>query len=93
MTLQPLPKVEIRHPHVCVDPSVLAGSPHVAGSRVLVRRLWMWHRSGASVEVLVKRYPAIGIAKVLDALSFAYDNTALIEADLAREADLAKTRG
>lgn len=33
----------------------------------------------------MKRYPALGPAKVLDALSFAYDHQALIEADLARE--------
>ena len=38
-----------------------------------------------SVETLLKRYPALGAARVLDALSFAYDNEDLIAADLARE--------
>ncbi len=33
----------------------------------------------------MKRYPQLAPAKVLDALSFAYDNEALVEADLARE--------
>lgn len=33
----------------------------------------------------MRRYPQLGPAKVLDALSFAYDNEALVEADLARE--------
>ncbi len=50
-----------------------------------VRRLWSWHRRGVSVETLLKRYPALGPARVLDALAFAYDNTDLIEADLSRE--------
>ena len=41
--------------------------------------------TGYDVETLLKRYPALGPAKVLDALAFAYDNTELIEADLSRE--------
>jgi uncharacterized protein (DUF433 family) len=68
-----------------VRDDVLAGSPCVRGSRVPVRRLWSWHRRGVSVETLLKRYPALGPARVLDALAFAYDNTDLIEADLSRE--------
>lgn len=64
---------------------LLGGSPVVKGTRVPVRRLWAWHRKGVSVETLVKRYPALGWAKVLGALAFAYDNEALVEADLDRE--------
>lgn len=41
-----------------------------------------------SVETLVKRYPTLGWAKILDALCFAYDNEDLVEADLDRERDL-----
>src|SRR5262249_60937053 len=80
-----VPRIRVPHPHVRVDPAVLAGSPHVNGSRVPVRRLWTWHRGGASVETLVKRYPNLGPARILDALSFAYDNQDLIEADIERE--------
>ena len=53
-----------------------------------VRRLWLWYRGGASVETLVKRYPQLGPARVLDALAFAYDNQELMQADLAREQSL-----
>lgn len=89
----PLPRVLVPHPHVRCDVKVLAGSPHVLGSRVPVRRLWMWHRGGASVETLLKRYPNLGAARILDALAFAYDNQELIEADLAREQALLVKRG
>lgn len=58
------------------------------GSRVPVRRLWSWHRRGVTVETLLKRYPALGPSRVLDALAFAYDNPEIVEADLAREASL-----
>jgi hypothetical protein len=52
---------------------------------VPVRRLWAWHQAGVPVDKLMKRYPSLGPAKVLDALAFAYDNRAVVEADLARE--------
>lgn len=88
-----LPRVLVPHPHVRCDSLVLAGSPHVAGSRVPVRRLWMWYRNGAAVETLVKRYPNLGPARVLDALAFAYDNLDLIEADITREQSMFDERG
>jgi uncharacterized protein (DUF433 family) len=80
-----LPAARVAHPHVEIRADLLAGSPCVRGSRVPVRRLWSWHRRGVTVETLLKRYPSLGPARVLDALAFAYDNTELIEADLARE--------
>lgn len=80
-----LPIVLVPHPHVRVDRKVLGGSPYVAGSRVPVRRLWAFYRNGASVEVLVKRYPRLGPGKIFDALAFAFDNPEVIERDLERE--------
>lgn len=83
--LPPLPRVLVPHPHVRCDSRLLGGSPHVEGSRVPVRRLWAWHRAGAKIDTLLKRYPRLGPARVLDALSFAYDNREVVEADLAHE--------
>jgi uncharacterized protein (DUF433 family) len=83
-----LPIVLIPHPHVRVDSNVLGGSPHVAGSRVPIRRLWGFYRSGANVDTLIRRYPQLGPAKVFDALAFAWDNPEVMEADMARESKL-----
>lgn len=83
--LPPLPRVLVPHPHVRCDSRLLGGSPHVDSSRVPVRRLWAWHRAGVSIDTLLKRYPRLGPARVLDALAFAYDNREVVEADLARE--------
>ena len=77
-----LPNLKIPHPHVLLDPD---GSPTVEGSRVPVRRLFSWHRQGTTVETLLRRYPQLGPARILDALAFAYDNLELITADLIRE--------
>lgn len=92
-SLLTLPIVLVPHPHVRVDPNVLAGSPHVVGSRVPVRRLWAFYRGGASVETLLKRYPQLGPAKVFDALAFAFDNPEVVEADIAREEALLQASG
>jgi uncharacterized protein (DUF433 family) len=78
---------------VRVDPNVLGGSPYVVGSRVPVRRLWAFFRNGTSVERILKRYPQLGAAKVLDALAFALDNEEVLSADLAREEALLANSG
>jgi uncharacterized protein (DUF433 family) len=82
-----LPIVLMPHPHVRVDKKVLGGSPYVAGSRVPVRRLFAFYRSGATVEKILKRYPQLSPAKVFDALAFALDNPEVMEADMEREAE------
>jgi uncharacterized protein (DUF433 family) len=87
-----LPVILTPHPHVRVDKNVLGGSPYVVGSRVPVRRLWAFFRSGTSVERILKRYPQLGPAKVFDALAFALDNQEVVDADLAREESLLATR-
>jgi uncharacterized protein (DUF433 family) len=83
-----LPIVLVPHPHVRQDPNVLGGSPYVVGSRVPVRRLYGFFQRGTSVERILKRYPQLGAAKVLDALAFALDNPEVMEADLHREEEL-----
>jgi uncharacterized protein (DUF433 family) len=87
-----LPVILVPHPHVRVDRNVLGGSPYVVGSRVPVRRLWAFYRSGTSVDRILKRYPQLGPAKVFDALAFALDNQEVVEADLAHEESLLATR-
>jgi len=88
-----LPIVLVPHPHVRSDPNVLGGSPYVHGSRVPVRRLWAFYRSGASIERILKRYPQLGPAKVFDALAFAFDNEEVVNADMAREDDFLARAG
>lgn len=88
-----LPIVLVPHPHVRVDEHVLGGSPHVLGSRVPVRRLWAFYSGGATVERILKRYPQLGPAKVLDALAFALDNLEVIQADLEREEEILARAG
>src|SRR5687768_14255861 len=78
----------VPHPHVRVDANVLGGSPYVVGSRVPVRRLWSFYRKGVTLDTLLRRFPRLGPAKILDALAFAYDNEEVILADIHREEQL-----
>jgi uncharacterized protein (DUF433 family) len=82
--VKPLPAVLVPHPHVRVDQDVLNGSPYVAGSHVLVRRLFALYIEGATVERVCTRYQQLGPAKVFDALAFAFDNPELVAADISR---------
>ncbi len=88
-----LPIVLVPHPHVRVDAKILGGSPHVAGSRVLVRRLYAFYKNGARIETILRRYPQLEPARVFDALAFALDNLEVIEADLERERELLARTG
>lgn len=83
-----LPMILVPHPHVRVDSGVLGGSPYVVGSRVPVRRLWAFYRRGVSIDTLLRRFPRLGAAKILDALAFAYDNEEVVLADIEREEHL-----
>jgi uncharacterized protein (DUF433 family) len=83
----------VPHPHVRVDAHVLGGSPYITGSRVLVRRLWSFYRSGVGVDTILRRYPQIGPAKVFDALAFALDNPEVIEADVSSEQEMLARAG
>ena len=88
-----LPIVLVPHPHVRVDPKVLGGSPHVDGSRILVRRLYAFYKNGTRVETILKRYPQLEAAKLFDALAFALDNLEVIEADLEQEREMLERTG
>ncbi len=90
---QTLPVVLIPHPHVRVDQAILAGSPHVSGSRVPVRRIFGFYRDGTKIETIMRRFPQLGAACILDAIAFALDNPEVIEADDAREAALLSSAG
>ncbi len=55
--------------------------------------MWAFFRDGARVETILKRYPQLGPAKVLDALAFALDNPEVMSADVARERELLERAG
>ena len=63
------------------------------GSRVPVRRILSFFRDGTRIETILKRFPQLGAARVLDALAFALDNPEVMDADAARESVLLSHAG
>lgn len=57
------------HPHV----DTRGPEPIVVGTPITVAYLWSCHQRGVPIALLVRRFPEAGPAKILDALSFAYD--------------------
>ena len=90
---QSLPVVLVPHPHVRVDQAILGGSPHINGSRVPVRRIYGFYRDGIKIETIMRRFPQLGPARVLDALAFALDNPEVIEADAEHETAVLTSAG
>jgi uncharacterized protein (DUF433 family) len=61
------------------------GRAVVAGTRIRVSVILAWYRQGMTVEEMVQQYPHLRPADVHDALAYAYDHPAEIEADLAAD--------
>ena len=75
----------VEHPHVEVVANHSMGvMALVRGTRVPVARLFSWQQNGVTIATLIKRYPQLGPAVVLDALAFAFDNEEMVRADWAK---------
>ena len=62
------------------------GKPHVAGSRIKVQHIVVWHeRMGMSAEEIGATYPALTLASIYAALAYYHSHRAEIDADI--EAD------
>lgn len=74
-------------------PNVCGGRAVVAGTRIRVCVVLACYRLGMTVEEIVNQYPHLKPADVHDALAYAYDHPAEIEADLAadREEEMRNT--
>jgi uncharacterized protein (DUF433 family) len=72
--------------HVEVDPQKCGGRPCVAGTRIRVQDIYVWHElQGQSPEEIVTDYQQLSLADVHAALAFYHDHRAEIEAEVAAE--------
>jgi uncharacterized protein (DUF433 family) len=74
-------KVDLRN--IEKVPGRCGGRAAVAGTRIRVSVLVWCHRHGMTVEEILRQYPRLRTADVYDALAYAADHPAEIEADLA----------
>lgn len=76
--------------HIESTPGTSGGKPRIAGSRIRVQDVVVWHeRMGLSADEIVSRYPQLSLADVYAALTYYHDHRDEIEADMAHGKALA----
>jgi uncharacterized protein (DUF433 family) len=85
--INPLPN---RQEHIAVEPDICGGKPHVAGHRVKVQHVAIWHeRQGKSPDEKVAEHPGLTLADEHATLAYYYDHRPQIDADTSADEDFA----
>ena len=79
--------------HIAISPEVAGGRPRIAGHRIAVQNVVIWHeRMGLSADEIASNY-GVSLADVYAALAYYYDHRQEIdEAILADESYVAELR-
>lgn len=83
-------KVDLRN--IEKVPGRCGGRAVVAGTRIRVSVVFWCHRHGMTIAQILEQYPRLRPADVYDALAYAADHPAEIEADLAADDEAAAQR-
>jgi uncharacterized protein (DUF433 family) len=74
--------------HIAVLPGCCGGKPHIAGHRIKVQHIAIWHeRMGLSPEEIIAEHPELTVADVHAALAYYWDHRAAIDADIQADAE------
>lgn len=72
--------------HIEVDPQKCGGRPCIAGTRIRVQDIYVWHElQGQSPEEIVTDFKQLTLADVHAALTYYHDHRTEIEAEVAAE--------
>lgn len=75
---------EIRH--IESTPGVCGGKPRIAGTRIRVQDIYVWHElSDRSAEEIVASYPQLSLADVYAALAYYWDHRDEIQQQMKAE--------
>jgi len=75
--------------HIETTPGVLGGKPRLAGHRIRVMDVVVWHeKRGLSPDEIAELYPSITLADVHAALAYYFDHWEENEAELQRETNI-----
>ncbi len=77
--------------HIEVTPDVCGGKPRIAGHRIRVQDVVVWHEQlGLSPDEIVSQYPQITLADVYAALAYYHDHADEIRRQMEQADDAAK---
>jgi uncharacterized protein (DUF433 family) len=72
--------------HIEVTPGVCGGRPRIAGHRIRVQDIYVWHeRMGKSPDEIVSDFPQLTLADVYAALAYFWDHRDEILEDVKRQ--------
>jgi uncharacterized protein (DUF433 family) len=73
--------------HITSSPDVFSGKPCIAGHRIRVLDIVIWHeKRGLSPDEILGLFPTLTLGDVYAALAYYFDHREAIETDLRREA-------
>ena len=77
--------------HIEVTPGVCGGRSRIAGHRIRVQDVVVWHeQKGMSPDEIVSRYPTITLADVYAALAYYHDHFHEIRRQMQEDEDLVR---
>ena len=76
----------IERSHITQTPGVCGGNPCIAGSRIRVQDIFVWHeRQGQSPDEIATRFPQLTLADIYAALAYFWDHRDTILTDMENE--------
>lgn len=70
-----MPQLPIITEHIEMTPGVCGGKPRIAGHRIKVQDIVIWHEKlGMSPDEIVSNYPTIDLSDVYAALAYYHDH-------------------
>mgnify|MGYP002785108531 CR=1 FL=1 len=82
--------VEIIAEHIEITPGVCGGKPRIAGHRITVQDVAIWHEQmGLSPDEIVSFHPSISLADVYAALAYYHDHLEEIRQQIREDEALA----
>ena len=77
--------------HIESTPGVAGGKPRVAGHRITIQNIVIWHeRMGLSADEIVSQHPQISLSDVYAALAYYHDHRDEIRQEIDEDAALAE---
>lgn len=77
--------------HIEITPGVCGGKPRIAGHRIRVEDIVIWHeRLGLSPEEIVDRYPTLTLSDVYAALAYYHDHLEEIRQQIREDEAIAQ---
>lgn len=83
--------VSVSTEHIEITPGVCGGKPRIAGHRITVQNIVIWHeRVGMSPDEIAASHPSITLADVYAALAYYHDHEAEILNQIREDEEFVK---